>query len=153
MAIAWRSVSTYDSVDLTTISTTAPRLQFWLVSGLDDGLDIRGRDTVIPGTAGRTARNRLRDRRVIEIEGFVAGVGATDAIQTDDFRDAMEAMRTLFLPTRSAANLVVLLEDLVRSATISCRPLPTMQIRYVSSVAASMSIELEAIGSDWALTP
>lgn len=151
MSIAYRAVNTYDGTDLTTISTTAPRLQFWLVSGLDDGLDVRGKDNIIPSAAGRTARNRVRDRRVIEIAGFVGGVGADAAAQTDDFRDAMEVLRALFVPTRAAASLVVLLEDATRTATISCRPLPTIRTQYVSNVAALLSIELEAVGSDWVI--
>lgn len=153
MAIPRRSVTTFAGTSLNTISSTAPRLTFWLVRGLDDSFEVRGRDTIIPGTAGRTSRTRVRDRRVIEIEGFVAGVGASQAIQTDDFRDVMEVLRALFSPTAAAGNLVVLLEDEVRSATISCRPLPTMTTIYHGDTAATLSVEFEAIGADWALTP
>lgn len=152
MAIPTRSVTTYGATSLNTFTGASPRLLFWLTRGLDDSPDVRGEDTVIPGTAGRTARNRVRDRRIIEIEGYVIGVGATDALQTDDFRDAMETLRTLFSPTAAAANLVVLLEDGVRSATISCRTVDMLVDYEGLTVGARVNVELEAIGSDWSIT-
>lgn len=151
MSIGYRSVTTFAGTSLNTLSSTAPRLTFWLVRGLDDSFEVRGKDTVIPGTAGRTARTRVRDRRVIEIEGFVAGVGASAAAQTDDFRDAMETLRALFAPTASAASLVVGLEDGVRSATITARPVNMVVAEYVGDVACRLNVELEAIGADWVI--
>lgn len=146
-----RSVTSYNGTSLNTFSGGQPRLVFQCIRGLDDTPEVRGYDTIIPGTAGRTARSRVRDRRIIEIEGWVIGLGSSHAAQTDDFRDAMETLRSLFSPTASAANLVVLLEDATRSGTISCRPL-NMLVDYEGSVAARVNVELEAIGGDWSVT-
>ena len=152
MTLPARSVTSYNGTSLNTFSSAQPRLVFQVVRGLDDTPEVRGKDTVIPGTAGRTARSRVRDRRVIEIEGWVLGVGATHSAQTDDFRDAMETLRTLFDPTASAATLIVALEDGARSASISCRPV-NMLVNYEGlSVGARVNVELEAIGSDWSIS-
>lgn len=146
-----RPVTSYDAVSLNTLVGTERRLTFWLVRGLDDPPEVRGADTTIPGTAGRTPRNRVRDRRTIEIQGWVRGTGATDALRADDFRDAMEELRALFSPTRAAATLIVGLEDGTRTATITARPLPTAIIGYKPVPAASVSYELEAVGADWVI--
>ena len=151
MSVPVRPVESFSGSDLNTISGSTPRLTFWLVRGLDELPEVRGLDTVIPGAAGRVARNRIRDIRTIEIQGHIAGVGSTAAAQTDDFRDAMETLRALFDPTAAAATLVVGLEDGTRSASINCRPVNSMT-RYVSDVGAEMNVELEAIGSDWSIS-
>lgn len=149
MTLPARSVTSYGATSLNTFSGAQPRLIFQVVRGLDDSPEVRGKDTVIPGTAGRTARDRVRDVRRIELDGWVFGVGSTDSAQTDDFRDAMETLRTLFDPTASAATLTVALEDGVRSATISCRPV-NMLVNYEGlSTGARVNVVLEAIGSDW----
>ena len=144
-----RPVESYAGTALNTFVGTETRLRFWVVDGLDDGLEIRGVDSVIPGAAGRVPRNRLWDRRVVEIAGWVRGVGASDAARADDFRDAMETLRTLFDPTRVPASLVIGLEGGVRTATISCRPLPTILVGYKPVPAASINVEFEAVEGDW----
>ena len=141
-----RRVDSYAGTDLSTTVGGHRRLSFWVVSGLDDGMEVRGEDTIIPGAAGRVARDRIRDRRVIEIQGWVQGTGADPG---DDMRDAMETLRTLFDPTRSSATLSVLLEDQTRTASISCRPLPETMIEYLDAYAIGMNVRFEAIGNDW----
>lgn len=145
-----RAVTSYGATDLNTFSGGQPRFVFQVARGLDDSPEVRGTDTIIPGRAGRTARSRVFDRRVIEIEGWVFGVGTTHAAQTDDFRDAMETLRSIFDPTAAAATLTVLLEDSTRSVTISCRP-TNMIVNYEGmSAGARVSVELEAVSADWA---
>lgn len=46
-----------------------------IVEGLNEGPSVRGSDTVVPGLAGRIARNRVADRWDIELRGLVAGTG------------------------------------------------------------------------------
>jgi len=150
MSIPVRPVTSFDGTSLNTMTDTAPRLTFWLVRGLDEAANVRGSDIVVPGTAGRTVRDRVRDNRVIEIEGHVLGVGATAAAQTDDFRDAMETLRALFDETASPAALVVGLEDGIRSATITCRTLNRLT-RYIADMGAVVNVELEAVGADWSV--
>lgn len=146
-----RPVNSYGGTSLNTVVGTENRLTFWLARGLDEPFLVRGTDTVLPGTAGRTPRNRVRDSGIIEIRGWVRGTGATDALRADDFRDAMETLRALFAPTNAAATLIVGLEDATRTATISARPLPETIVGYKPVPAASVSYQLEAIGADWVI--
>ena len=150
LAIA-RPVDSYDGTSLVTLVGTERRLTFWLASGLDDGLAVRGVDTVIPGSAGEVERVRIAGARIIEIQGWVRGLGADDAARADDFRDAMETLRTLFSPTRTAATLIVGLEDAVRTATIAARPLPDPIIAYKPVPAASVSVQLKAVDPVWVI--
>jgi hypothetical protein len=96
-----RPIVTYAGTSLQVLSGSERRITFWLVGGLDDPADVRGEDTVVPALAGRIARNRVRDRRVIEIQGYVRGLGSDDAARADDFRDIQEVLRALFAPTNA----------------------------------------------------
>lgn len=141
-----RRVLSYDSESLYEFVGTERRMTFWIESGLDDGIEVRGEDTVIPGTAGRIERNRIRDRHIVEIRGWVRGTGSDPG---EDLRDAMEDLRDLFDPTRASADLVVLLGE--GTATISCRPLPDTLAGYTDANAIEMSVRFEAIGADWSV--
>lgn len=46
-----------------------------IVEGLAGTATVRGTDTIVPGLAGRIARNRKADVRRIELRGLVAGTG------------------------------------------------------------------------------
>jgi hypothetical protein len=46
-----------------------------IVRGLSETAEVRGVDTLVPGLAGRIARNRLGDTRRLLLEGLVAGTG------------------------------------------------------------------------------
>lgn len=142
--------ATYDGTALVSDVSGQPRFVLQCVRGLDDTWETRGEDTVIPGAHGRVARARKRDRLLIELAGWVYGTGATDATMKADFRAALDELRTLFDPTRSAASLVVALED-GGSRMIEARPLPGMLVaERLEGVAARVSVELEAVGYDWA---
>lgn len=142
------NAATYDGTSLVTTSGGQYRLIFRCVRGLYDTPEVRGRDTVIPGLAGRTVRNRVRDRRVIELEGHVFGVGATDAAQQADAEAALGSLRTLFSPTRAVANLGIATST--GTQTISARPLNMVVDEGETPVYRHVSVELEAVGADWA---
>lgn len=144
-----RRVLSYDGTDLYEFVGDERRMTFWVIHGLDDGIEVRGVDTVIPGTAGRTERNRVRDRHIIEIQGWVRGTGADPGA---DMREAMETLRALLDPTRSSATLLVQLEDESSTASISCRPLPDTMAEYTDAYAIGMNVLFEAIGDDWTVT-
>jgi len=148
---ALRPIQSYDAVDLTTVVGSVRRLTFWLESGLDGGLDVRGVDKVIPRRAGRLARDRVADLRTPVIKGWVRGVGADDDERGEDFRDAMnDLLGALFLPTRAFADLVVgPLEDGVRTATIAARPLPGPIVEYKPVPAATVTVRFEAVSPFW----
>ena len=143
--------ATFNSTSLMTTVTGEWRIVLQCVRGLDDTPAVRGKDTIIPGASGRTVRDRVRDRRIIELEGWVFGCGASDALQTDDLRDALEELRTLFDPTGDPHSLVIDLEDEVRTATITARAMNMVTSREDLIVARRVSVELEAVGADWVI--
>lgn len=142
---------TYGGTSLVSFVGSQVRFAFRVVRGLDDTPEVRGTDTIIPSAAGRVARNRVRDRRVIELQGLVVGTGSTDAAQVDDFRDAMETLRDLFDPTDAAKTLIVSLEDATRTATISARPINMVVGSDAIPILREVSVELEAVGADWVI--
>jgi hypothetical protein len=151
MAIVTRG-ATFASKNLVEIADGQARIVMRCVRGLDSGPRVRGRDTVIPGLAGRVVRNRVNDGRVIELEGFVAGVGGTQAELDADFRAAVEELRAIFDPTASPATLVIALED-GGTATITARTLPENPMWGGDEISCyrTLSVELEAVGTDWAI--
>jgi hypothetical protein len=114
---------TYRGTNYVTSSAGQLRYCFRVVRGYYSGVEVRGTDSIIPGTAGRTARNRKRDRRLIEIEGFVQGVGTTLSAAASDFETAMAQVKTDFDPTAAAGTLVMTLQD-GSTKSISARVLP-----------------------------
>ena len=71
-----------------------------VVSGLNDGLTVRGEDTTIPGMDGRVARNRKKDTRTVLLAGFLQGIGSGEdgrLAAYQNLRDEMEALFDLTL--------------------------------------------------------
>ena len=125
------------------------RICLWLVSGLHSGLSVRGTDTTVPALAGRIARNRVADRRLLEVEGFVQGVGANEALRRSDFETAMQEVSALFDPTLAAGTLEVLLQD-GSTASIAARTLPeTIEGPPEIPSRRAVSFRLEALDPDW----
>lgn len=142
--------ATFDGTALVTIIGGQPRIMLRCVRGLDDSPEVRGTDTIVPGLAGRIVRSRVRDRRVIELAGWVMGTGTTEADQREDVRDALEELRALFDPTRTPATLLLELED-GGFATISARPLSTVMGDDPIPTYRALSVELEAVEADWTI--
>lgn len=95
---------------------------FQLTRGFYDGLEARGTDTVIPSAAGQVARNRLADRRYIDAEGFVRGLGSTEADARGDMADRLAVLEALMRPDQDP--YVLEFTDLDGVAwTINARPL------------------------------
>lgn len=122
-----------------------------IARGLNEVAEVRGSDTVVPGLAGRVSRNRVADRRTIELRGLVAGSGATEAAQRSSFRTLVNTVRTLFSPTAAPANLVATLEN-GTTGTIAARTLPTLLWDQLGPSVARVSIELESVAPDWTVT-
>jgi hypothetical protein len=140
---------TYDGTD---VQQSGFGIFLEIVRGLNETPEVRGTDTVVPGRAGRIARNRVADRLPIELRGIVMGNGANEAAQRADFRTNVLALRALFSSSRVPANLVATLED-GSTATISARPLPGMLWdEQVASLFANVSVELESVDPEWVIT-
>jgi len=144
--------ATFDSTALVEMVGGNPRKLIGLVRGLDESWEVRGADDVIPSVHGRNPRDRKRDRLVIELAGDIMGIGATDDEQRADIRVCWEELRTLFDNTAAPATLEVVLED-GGTATIEARPVNIIPGPLTLAVARAVSIELEAVGDAWDVTP
>lgn len=137
----------YDATDL---QTSDLQVFLQIVRGLNETPSVRGVDYVVPALAGRVEANRVNDVLSIVLEGFVRGDPSetTTTNARSSFRDNMQAIRTLFDPTRARATLLAVLED-GSQWSISARPLNIVSSEPVPSEFATVSIELEGSG-DWA---
>jgi hypothetical protein len=103
----------------------------------------------VPGLAGRVPRNRVKDRRLLEVEGEVMGVGSTEAARLADFESARATLAGLFDPSLAAGALVVTLQG-GGTATISARTLPeTIEGDDSLPGYRRVSYRLEATSPDW----
>ena len=124
---------------------------FELVQGYDAFPEVRGEDDVIPGRAGRDRRNRVDDRLIIELRGWVQGQGASRVARQQDFRASVTALMAQFDPTGDAGTLSVVSPYLglpSGSDAILCYPLPWMESADMAHYMSfkRFSIELEAVG-------
>lgn len=139
---------TYDSVDLQR-SDFSVFLE--LKKGLNELPEVRGKDTVVPGLTGRYYRNRVADRRELELVGYVSGYDATPSETADrrDFRHRVEELRALFDPTADPATLAAALED-GGSATIEAR-VTSVVWNQVAPSLASVSVQMESVDPEWVI--
>ena len=93
------AVLTYRTTELRNLAVN--RHFFGITGGWRDGVEVRGKDFVLPGAAGQYELNRVDDHRVIHLEGFVL---ATDEANWDVEMAALEA---LFDPALGSGSLVV----------------------------------------------
>ncbi len=76
-----------------------------IVFGLNDGLEVRGVDTVIPSAVGRVPRNRKADIRHIQLVGWLQPVGATNALRESAYQVLRDEMEALFSQVAAPATL------------------------------------------------
>lgn len=111
---------------------------------------MRGVDTVVPGRAGQTRRNRVADVRIIGLRGWIRGTGANEAAQRADYAANRLAFGALFDPTAGDQELVATLED-GSTATIDAQATErTIWNRVVPSMAY-VDVELDSVDPDWVL--
>lgn len=140
------------TVDGTDVQQATIGIFLELVRGLNEPPRVRGVDTVVPGLAGRIARNRVSDGFILELRGYVAGTGSDEAAQRGDFRELVNTFRALFDPTRDPVDVVATLED-GSTATCSARALPTAVWDQVVPSMARVSLEMESLDADWVIEP
>ena len=126
-----------------------------ITSGFDDVAEVRGTDVIVPGRAGRTPLSRVKDRRLIELTGYVLGTGATLVLQQQAYRAKIVILQALIAPTGAAKSLVVTTPYMglpSGSKTISARYLNAIWDVVVAEYFCRVSIQLEAVGNppDWA---
>ena len=136
----------WGTLDLQTL-----KVYFDLVQGFNEYPEVKGRDDVVPGRPGRYRRNRVDDRAIIELRGWVRGIGATPTARRQDFRATVTALRGAMDPTGGAGTLAVLAPYLglvSGSQSIVAYPLSIMGGEVAASMAFQrFSIELESVAN------
>jgi hypothetical protein len=133
---------TFDGTDLQTADRT---MICRITKGLNGAPQVRGRDTVIPHAAGRTARSRQADQLVVEVECWIL------ADDPDTFRTRHRELMTLFDGVDSPRVLSCLLED-GGTATINARPIPPiLETEPVPSHVARLDVQLESVDPYWVI--
>jgi hypothetical protein len=138
------------SFDSTDIQQNPIGIFLEIKRGLYEGPEVRGEDTVVPARTGRIARNRMADRWVIELEGYVSGLGSTEDAQREHFLDLADIIGALFDPTAMPATLQAEMQD-GGTRTIEARTLPTVLWNQVVPSMAKVNIQLEAV-EPWVVT-
>jgi hypothetical protein len=140
------------TVDATDVQQFPFGIFLELVRGLNEPPRVRGVDTVVPGLAGRIARNRTGDGFILELHGYVAGLGTSGYAQGASWRDQVNTFRVLFDPTQDPVGVVATLED-GSTATCSARTLPTVVWVQRAPTCAEVSVEMESLDTDWVIEP
>ncbi len=70
-----------------------------IVSGLNDGIELRGEDTVIPGAEGMMARTRVKNLRRVILRATIQPVGTDEDDRLAAWQTLRDEMETLFDPT------------------------------------------------------
>ena len=150
---------TFDGTDIREATApTAGGLFFDIVAGFRGIAEVRGSDRILPGKAGRTARSRVKDRRVIRLHGYIHGGPTSGSLVTrqQDFLANVVVAQALFDPDDAAKDLVATDPYMGLSAaatsTISARVLNVIEGREQMGVYQEWDVVLEAVGDppDWA---
>lgn len=137
---------TYDAIDLQQADL---QWFFEITRGIVEVPTVRGKDTVIPGLAGRFEQNRKNDVLSIVLTGFVQADPALTDVEDRraSYRTNIATIRGLFAPDRARAPLEALMED-GSTQTIDARPMNIIGGLYIASEYRALSIELEGY-DDW----
>lgn len=119
-----------------------------IISGLFDGLDVRGKDVVVPYLAGQVPRARRADTRRILLVGWCRGSGSTQDDRVLSYRAERANMMNLFDVTAMPATLEVTYPD-ASTKSISARTLNLVATEDVLAEFATVSIELLSTDPDW----
>jgi hypothetical protein len=121
-----------------------------IVRGVNEVVEVRGVDLVVPSRQGQIIRNRVGHRLGIELRGWIRGTGSTEDAQRDDFAANRAVFKGLFDPTLDPGPLVATLED-SSVENIDARTLNVMSQTIVPSFI-QVSVEMESVGFDLTLT-
>jgi len=138
---------TFDSVD---IQFADFGIFLEIREGLNEPAQVRGVDIIVPGADGRVARNRRKDTRRVVLAGWVMGNGTDTATARSNYRSNVETIETLFALDAAPAVLVATLENGVQKS-LNARTLNVIYSPQIASELDYLTIELEAVGPDWAV--
>lgn len=140
---------TLDGVDLQRADLS---VHFDIVSGLNDGLDVRGADTVVPSLAGRIPRSRKRDVRHIILSGTIQGTGASEALRLASWQNLRDELEMIFDPSADVATLVgMALDGTWRQIDVRTQPGLVWTPSPVLGVE-TVTVLLHSVEPDWQVT-
>lgn len=146
---AYLSQLTFDGVDLQRADLS---VHCDIVEGLNDGLEVRGEDTVIPSARGRTARNRKADVRHLLVACLIEGEGASEAERLASWQGLRDELEAAFDPEADPAILQgVALDGSTRA--IDARTTSTMYAPSPAMGVGTLTVQLESVDPDWQVTP
>jgi hypothetical protein len=139
-------VLTYRGVELRNLAVN--RHYFSITGGWRDGVEVRGTDATILGAAGHYELNRVSDKRIITLVGFVL------AEDENDWDDEMAALEAIFDPILSSGDLIVTSPYMGLAAgirTISARVANYVTVDVQPQLVTRYDVTLNAIGNppDW----
>lgn len=113
----------------------------------------RGEDDVVPGKAGRYRRNRVPDVRLMDLRGYVKGVGADLEERQQSWRSSMAVLTALLDPDTGGSLVVIgpymgLADD--ETATITAYPKSWVEGQPQNLLTyQKWAFVLEAVDVDW----
>lgn len=139
----------FDGTNLIQSSGGLIRLCLRITHGLYDGLQARGTDSTIPSAAGQVARSRVAHQRIIELEGWAAGTGASETAQRADMVDLLDELAALFDPTKMPQTLSVTRMD-GSVMTTQARPMDDLIITDIGIPAyRKVAVSLLCVEPGW----
>ena len=111
--------------------------------------DVRGTDWVLAGATGRYPLNRVADRLMVRLSGWVVGAGATGVDRWQSLNTTMLALYTAFDPTvRDTLTVSAPYMGLASgSKALTARTTSILQGPINSSAMCRVDIELECVDS------
>ena len=120
-----------------------------LIQGRWGMANVRGVDWVLAGAPGRFALNRVADRLVIQLSGWVVGAGTTGTERWASLHTSMTALYAAFDPTVRSVLTVSAPYMGLASGSVSLAAITTSIIQgpINSSAMVRVDIELECVDS------
>ena len=121
-----------------------------VISGLNDGLTVRGDDTVIPGLTGRVPRNRKKDSRTILLAGDLQGNGTDEDDRLASYQNLRDEMEALFDLTAVGTLIGQAADGTWRQ--IDARPELIVWDPAPVNGVGTISVTLISVEPDWQIT-
>lgn len=132
------------------------RAKLDLLEGVWGVTSVRGKDDVIVGKTGRLRLNRIHDRLIIPIGGWMFGIGDTMEERWDDLNVSMTELRDAFDLTITDTLVVTAPYVGVASGSVqlNARPINVVYGDILSIATVKVDIELECVDSppEWTVS-
>lgn len=123
-----------------------------LVLGWREVADVRGKDTIVPYATGQLARPRRKDKRELELFGWVLGVaGVDDDARMSSYDGLVRTLTATFDPTVRGTLAIDLRDGTTWS--IVALPLTLAWGREEIPGVSELSVAFMSVVPEWTLVP